>query len=77
MDITARIRGKRIAHVTTNGHILRLTTEDGVDLEVVWLDDGGRPLKGKPAVISHGPRLVARGMQDLIHYPGIRKTGSA
>jgi hypothetical protein len=77
MDITRLLRGKKVAHVTTNGHILRLTTDDGVDLDVVWLDDNGVPMKGKPAVYSRGPRLRAEGIQDLIHYPRLRAQGEA
>lgn len=77
MDITARLRGKRVAAATTNGNVLRITTEDGAELEIVWLGDDGRPVKGRPAVLNHGFRLAARGLQDLIHYPGLRTKGQA
>lgn len=77
MDLTQRLRGKRISAVYTNGHILRIHAEDGSEIDVVWLDDNGVPIKGKPAVLQHGPRLVARGMQELVHYPGLRLKGHA
>lgn len=70
MDLTARLRGKRIAEVLTNGHVLKIVTDDNVEINVVWVDGNGEPMKGKPVVAQHGPRLVARGAQDLIHVPG-------
>lgn len=75
MDITARLRGKRIAAVMTNGNTLRITADDGTEIDVVWADDNGRPLKGKPVIVNHGLRLVARGLQDLIHLPPQRANG--
>lgn len=77
MDITARLRGKRIAEVLTNGHLLQIRTEDGAELTIAWLDDNGAPIKGKPAVGQHGVRLIAKGVKDIIHYPEILKRGHA
>jgi hypothetical protein len=77
MDITRRLRGKQVAEVTTNGNVLRITTKDGDDIDIVWLDDNGAPIKGKPAARKHGPRIICRGMADLIHYPEIMKRGHA
>jgi hypothetical protein len=77
MDLTRRLRGKRIAHVTTNGHVLRITTEDNCDIEIAWLGDNGAILKGKPSVFSHGPRLIAKGISELIHFPALRAKGEA
>ena len=68
-DLTARLRGKRVAHVTTNGHLLRITTDDGAEIDVAWVDGNGVAIKGKPSVHQHGLRLNARGLQDLIHLP--------
>lgn len=77
MDITRRLRGKRVAAVATNGNTLRITTEDGDDIDIVWLDDNGVPIKGQPAAAKHGPRIICRGMQDLVLYPSIRTKGYA
>lgn len=76
-DITRRLRGKTVAGVMTNGNALRITTSDGADVDIVWLDDNGVPINGKPAVRVHGPRLVMKGMQDLVHYPNLRTKGFA
>lgn len=72
MDITARLRSKRFAHATTNGHILRITMEDNSELDVMWVDGNGVPIKGKPVVVNHGVRLNARGINDLINAPELR-----
>lgn len=77
MDLTRRLRGKTIAAVLTNGHVLQIRTEDGAEINLVWLDDNGVPMMGKPTVAQHGVRLIARGLQDLIHYPSIATKGHA
>jgi hypothetical protein len=77
MDITRLLRGKTVAAVMTNGHHLLIHASDGSELTLAWLDDNGRPLKGKPAAIQSGVRLKAAGVHDLIHFPGVRATGAA
>lgn len=77
MDITRRLRGKTVADVLCNGHILQIRTSDGAEINIAWLDDNGRPLKGKPAVAQHGVRLIARGVQELVHYPQLQTKGHA
>lgn len=77
MDITARLRGKTVAAVLTNGHVLQIRTTDGAELCVAWLDDNGTPLKGKPSASQSGVRLLARGLRDLMYFPSIRTKGSA
>lgn len=65
MDITARLRGKRIAAVTTNGSLIRMTMEDGSEMDIAWVDDNGRPLKGRPMIGNYGVRLQAAGIKDI------------
>ena len=65
MDITARLRGKRIAAVTTNGHLIRVTCEDNSEIDIAWVDDNGRPLKGRPMIGNYGVRLHAAGIKDI------------
>ena len=72
-DITTRIVGKRIAAVLSNGHVLQLRTACGAELDIVWLDDNGLPVKGRPVIASSGVRPQARGFRDLIHLPGIAR----
>lgn len=50
----------------TNGHVLAIRTEDGAEIRVVWVDDNGNVLKGKPLVQGHGLRLRADGMNEVI-----------
>lgn len=70
MDLTIRLRGKRIAEVLTNGHALKIVTDDGAEVNVIWVNDNGEAINGKPVVAQHGLRLQARGVRDLIHVPG-------
>ncbi len=76
-DITARLRGKTVEYVATRGHELLIRATDGTELTLVWADGEGRPIKGKPVVSQSGGRLIARGIQDLMHLPRIRTHGSA
>lgn len=69
MDLTKRLRGKRVAYAATNGHILSIRLEDGSEVNVTWVDDNGRQIKGRPVVESHGVRTLFRGIQDLIFAP--------
>lgn len=77
MDITARLRGKVVAEVTTNGHLLCIRTQDGAELTLAWLDGEGVPIKGKPAVAQSGVKLRARGLHELMYFPTVRTRGQA
>lgn len=77
MDITSRLRGKTVAEVTTNGHLLVVRTTDGTELTVAWLDGEGTPIKGKPAVAQSGVRMKTRGIHELMYFPTIRTRGQA
>lgn len=66
MDLTRRLRGKQVACVMTNGHVLAIRTEDGAEIRVVWVDDNGDVIKGRPLVEGVGVRLRAEGMRDII-----------
>lgn len=68
-DLTRALRGKRIAAVLTNGHVLQIRTEDGAELNVAWADDHGDAIKGRPVVARHGFRLHAAGVRDLAAVP--------
>ena len=66
MDITARLRGKIIAAVTTNGSKLRITCADGAEMDVMWVDENARPLRGRPMIGNFGVRLAAGGIKDIL-----------
>jgi len=72
MDLTRRLRGKTIASVLTNGHILQIRTSDGAEIDICWADDHGKPIKGQPLCVQHGVRFITRGLKDLIHHPSAR-----
>lgn len=73
MDITVRLRGKRIASITTNGTLLRLTMEDNSEMDIAWVDDNGRPIKGRPMVKDFGVRLHGHGIKDILR-PDLLRT---
>lgn len=72
MDITARLRGKKIAAITTNGSKMRITCHDGSEMDVMWVDDNGRILKGKPMIGNYGVRLAAEGIKDIMRPDLVR-----
>lgn len=67
MDLTRRMRGKQIAVIMTNGHVLSMRLEDGSEVNITWVDDNGRAIKGKPHIETVGLRLRAEGMREIIH----------
>lgn len=69
MDLTLRLRGKRVGCVMTNGHVLSLRLEDNSEINIAWVDEHGKAIKGRPVVESRGGRLQAAGLRDLIHHP--------
>lgn len=66
MQITQRLLGKQIAEVMTNGHVLSIRTADGSHVDIAWVDDNGKPIKGQPVLRSRGIILKAEGMRELI-----------
>lgn len=77
MDIHNRIAGKTVAAVLTNGHILQIRCHDGSEINIVWLDDNGVPMKGKPVAAQCGVRIVAAGLSDIAHLPQVQQRGHA
>lgn len=65
-DLTRRLRGKTVAAVLTNGSTLQIRTDDGAEIDIAWVDDNGRPLKGRPVCTNHGVRLIVKGLQELL-----------
>lgn len=69
MDLTQRLRGRRVANAQTNGHLLALRLEDNSEVCIAWVDDNGKAIKGRPVMHSSGGRLDARSLHDLIRDP--------
>ena len=67
MSITLRLVGKKLRQAVTNGHQLVLQMDDGSEAVVVWVDDNGKTINGKPLLFSTGLRMRAHGMQELIN----------
>lgn len=68
MDLTHRLRGHQIAAVMTNGHVLSVRLENGAEVNIAWVDDNGKAIKGRPVVQSRGMRLKAEGIRDIIPF---------
>ncbi len=69
MDLTRQIKGKEVAEVITNGHLLIIRMKDGSEFQIKWVDDNGDTIKGLPVVGTRGFRLRAEGMRDLMYLP--------
>lgn len=69
MDIHKRLAGKRIAEVLHNGTVLNIRTHDGDEVLIAWVDDNGRPLKGRPVVAQSGARIRVAGLKELANLP--------
>lgn len=67
MDLTRLLRGKTVACVVTNGHVLSIRCTDNTELNVAWVDGNGIELMGRPVVHTRGGRLRAEGIRDLMH----------
>jgi hypothetical protein len=57
MDITRQLRGKTVDMVMTNGYVLSFRMSDGAVIDIIQVDDNGRPLKGRFLVQNHGWKL--------------------
>lgn len=71
MDIHTRLAGKRIAEVLHNGQVLNIRTQDGAEVMIAWVDENGRPVKGRPAVVQSGARIKAASLKDLANLPAL------
>lgn len=60
MDLTRQLRGKEVAAVLHNGHILQIRCADGAEINVAWLGEDGKPMKGRPVITTKGWRMRAR-----------------
>lgn len=67
MSITLRLAGKRLREALTNGIELVLVMNDGSEAHIMWVDDNGTPIKGRPLLWNTGVRMKAHGMQELIN----------
>lgn len=78
-ELGRRVIGKVLAEISTNGEVLRITCSDGTDVGVVWVDDGGNILKGKPLLVQHGIRLKVKDPHAIVTahavgLPGLKPT---
>lgn len=71
MSITLRFYNKKLREAMTNGIELVLVMDDGSEAHVMWVDDNGTPIKGKPILWSTGVRMKARGVQELINAAAV------
>jgi len=52
--------GRKVEHVITNGHILVIKLDNGMELQVGWANDNGELIKGKPVIKSCGLNVRAK-----------------
>jgi len=69
MSLTMRLGGKKLREALTNGHTLVLVLDDGSEVSVVWVNDNGETIKGKPLLLKTGVRMRAHGLQELLLAP--------
>lgn len=60
MQLTQLLRGHQIEHLSTNGNVLVIRCTDGREVQVAWVDDSGRPLKGTPIALFAGTNIRAK-----------------
>ena len=51
---------------------LRITCADGAEMDVMWVDENARPLRGRPMIGNFGVRLAAGGIKDILQPDLIR-----
>lgn len=76
-SLTARLFGKQVKEVISNGHLLKIVMADNSEVTIAWLDSEGRPLKGKPVITQSGARIKIEGLQDALYFPNVRTRGEA
>lgn len=77
MNINNRLAGKRVAQVLANGTVLNIRTHEGDEVMIAWVDENGKPLKGRPVVVQSGARIVAAQLKDLANLPAIHRSARA
>lgn len=63
MELSERMRGERIDMILSNGHVLQIRLGNGHEFNIIWVDDNGNPVKGKPVLTNNGWRLKANASQ--------------
>jgi hypothetical protein len=58
MKISDMLRGKQVLDVLSNGRILQIRCEGGVELSIAWVDDANNPIAGRPVLVDHGIRIL-------------------
>lgn len=70
-DLTRQLQGREIAAVLCNGTTVVIQTHCGAEIAIKWVDDNGRPIRGKPVIGSKGFRLRTSDLHDMIHLPSL------
>lgn len=66
-NLTALLHGKTVDTVTANGKAMRITMTDGTEVDLVWMNEEGRGLEGRPHILAHGRRIRAVGVNELFN----------
>jgi hypothetical protein len=65
-DLNRQLKGREVAQVLCNGSVLMIRTTDGLEVPIVWVNDNGELLTGRPVLGRLGRRIICRGMRELI-----------
>ena len=59
-DISMRLTGKRLESVMKSSERLLIRCEDGTEMQIAWVDDNGKPVKGRPVIKWFGRHVRAQ-----------------
>lgn len=54
------LHGKELAEVLKTEELLVIKCMNGDEIRIAWVDENGRPVKGKPAIAFFGRDIVPR-----------------
>jgi hypothetical protein len=59
MEITRQLAGRKVRAVGKYNDALVIMCDDGYEVQVAWVDENGKPVKGQPMVMFAGKKVVA------------------
>ena len=59
-DISMRMAGKTIELIMKSNERLLIRCEDGTEMQIAWVDDNGKPVKGHPVIKWFGRHVRAK-----------------
>ncbi len=66
-SMTMRMTGKPIHSIMKSNERLMIRAENGDELHVAWVDENGKPVKGRPIIVWYGRRVLAKTAHLGVH----------